>query len=89
MSISPVIHDPWPWIILVALPLLGAVLAWRANHSLPAVARVPLTVMRGAAFASIAVLLLNPGRWREPQKDERSCMRFCSTAALRWACAIG
>jgi len=71
VTLSPVLPEPWPWIVVVALPLLGGFLAWRANQPLPRNARVPLTAMRVVAFTAMAWLLLNPGRWKEPEREEQ------------------
>lgn len=71
MTWSPAIPDPWPWLVAIALPLCGVMLAWRANHSLHKASRATLTLLRGAAFAALAVLLLNPGHWRQPDQEEQ------------------
>ncbi|CAN5895707.1 VWA domain-containing protein [soil metagenome] len=70
MTFSPVIPEPWPWIALVALPLFGMGLAWRASHTLPLSSRIVMLLLRGLAFAVLAVLLLNPGEWEQPEHKE-------------------
>ncbi len=70
MNFSSPIPDPWPWVVMVTLPLFGMYLAWRANAPLQIQARGWLTAMRGAAFAGLAFLLLNPGHWKQPEREE-------------------
>src|SRR3954452_5450297 len=70
MTFSPAIPEPWPWIALVALPLLGAWLAWRAGATLPVRTRLGFVALRALAFAVLAVLLLNPGEWKQPEHED-------------------
>lgn len=70
MTFSPAIPEPWPWIALVVFPLLGFGLAWRAGFTLPIRSRITLALLRGIVFISLAVLLLNPGHWLQPEKQE-------------------
>jgi hypothetical protein len=70
MTFAPVIPQPWPWIAALALPLVGLWLGWRAGATLETKARAWFTVLRGVAFAVLAVLLLNPGEWRQPEHTE-------------------
>lgn len=70
MTFAPAIPEPWPWIALVALPLLGAWLAWRAGFTLGTGTRALFMLVRGLVFLALALLLLNPGEWRQPEHKE-------------------
>lgn len=70
MTFSPAIPEPWSWIALVALPLIGVWLAWRASFTLGTGRRVLFMMLRGLAFLALASLLLNPGEWQQPEHRE-------------------
>lgn len=70
MTFAPAIPEPWPWIALVALPLVGGWLAWRSGLTLSTGLRWVFMLLRGAAFAALALLLLNPGEWKQPEHKE-------------------
>ncbi|WP_395736442.1 hypothetical protein [Prosthecobacter sp.] len=70
MTFAPAIPEPWPWIVLVVLPLAGLWLAWRAGLTLPAATRWGLMLLRGLVFIALALLLLNPGEWKLPEHKE-------------------
>jgi hypothetical protein len=70
MTFAPAIPEPWPWIALVALPLAGGWLAWRSGLTLSTGMRCLFMLLRGAAFAALALLLLNPGEWQQPEHKE-------------------
>ena len=70
MTFSPALPHPWPWIVLVALPVLGLWLAWRASFTLSTGKRVLFMLVRGLVFLALAVVLLNPGEWKEPEHQE-------------------
>ncbi|WP_395753581.1 hypothetical protein [Prosthecobacter sp.] len=70
MTFAPAIPEPWPWIVLVVLPLVGLWLAWRAGLTLPAATRWGLVLLRGLVFTALALLLLNPGEWKQPEHKE-------------------
>jgi hypothetical protein len=70
MTFAPAIPEPWPWIVLVALPLVGLWLAWRSGLTLSRRTRISLMLLRGLVFIALAVLLLNPGEWKQPEHQE-------------------
>jgi hypothetical protein len=70
MTFAPAIPEPWPWIALAALPALGMWLAWRAGLTLGKGTRFVFVLLRGLAFAVLALLLLNPGEWQQPEHQE-------------------
>lgn len=70
MTFAPVIPEPWPWIALVALPLAGGWLAWRSGLTLSTGRRCAFMLVRGTAFAALALVLLNPGEWKRPEHQE-------------------
>lgn len=70
MTFSPALPHPWPWIALVVLPALGWWLAWRATRTLAARSRLTFTSLRTLVFLALAVLLLNPGEWKQPEHTE-------------------
>ncbi len=100
MTFSPAIPEPWPWIALVALPLLGLWLAWRSSHTLGTGTRILFASLRGTVFIGLAVLLLNPGEWKQPEQKEEKLHavlldRSASMAvrdvgdATRWSGGLG
>lgn len=70
MTFSPVLSHPWPWIVLIALPAAGLWLAWRATVTLPSGMRAGLVGLRTLVLVALAVLLLNPGEWKQPEHRE-------------------
>ncbi|MFC5455881.1 hypothetical protein [Prosthecobacter fluviatilis] len=70
MTFAPAIPEPWPWIALVVLPLAGGWLAWRSGVTLSTGRRCVFMALRGLAFAALALLLLNPGEWKQPEQQE-------------------
>ncbi|MFO1482559.1 MAG: hypothetical protein U1F71_04260 [Verrucomicrobiaceae bacterium] len=70
MTFSPALPHPWPWITLVVLPLVGLWLAWRATRTLAMSSRLVFTALRTLVFLTLAVLLLNPGEWKQPEHKE-------------------
>lgn len=70
MTFAPAIPEPWPWIALVALPLVGGWLAWRSGITLGRGMRSLCTALRVLAFTALALLLLNPGEWQQPEHKE-------------------
>lgn len=70
MTFAPAIPEPWPWIALVALPLVGGWLAWRSGITLGRGMRSLCTALRVFAFTALALLLLNPGEWQQPEHKE-------------------
>lgn len=70
MTFSPIIPEPWPWLALVVVPLLGCWLGWRAGRTLDLGKRVGLTALRGLVFITLSIVLLNPGEWRQPEQQE-------------------
>lgn len=62
----------WHWAVLTAAVMLigGTLLAWRGANTLPLASRLGLTVLRALALACLALLLFNPGRWKQPEHEE-------------------
>jgi hypothetical protein len=58
--------------LLAVLGVAGCLAAWRSTIGRDTVVRGAVTALRGGALAGLALIALNPGRWRTEVRNENS-----------------
>ena len=84
MGINPLIPAPQLALAFGALALVAGYVSWRAARRLPPVKRGLVTACRVALVGVLAVLALNPGRWKEDRdpRDRRWVILLDRSASM-------